>query len=305
MRWLKKSATRSLIGWNAFKRWFVHYIGGLYKRIDDHHIFLLAGGLAFSLFVCIIPLVLIIFSVVGLILEEPSVVNEINVFIDRVIPYEDYASFVKTAVFSRIDEFRVFKSLAGIIGLFGLFFASSGLFSSMRTVLNMVFRAKSKQSALISKLRDFGLIIIVLVYFLLSTTILPVLSVAAGFAGRWHFLESLRFGLGENILIGLFSFLIILIAFAFIYWAVPQVRLSRKVVFISALSAAILWALAKQFFGLYITNVFTLKKIYGAYALIVVVAFWVYYTAIVFIVGAEIGQLFRERLRTPQENIIA
>jgi len=39
----------------------------------------------------------------------------------------------------------------------------------------------------------------------------------------------------------------------------------------------------------------TLNRIYGTYALIVVVAFWIYYSSILFLVGAEIGQLYRER----------
>ncbi|MCK7519857.1 MAG: hypothetical protein MZV64_20055 [Ignavibacteriales bacterium] len=37
-------------------------------------------------------------------------------------------------------------------------------------------------------------------------------------------------------------------------------------------------------------------KIYGAYALVVVVAFWIFYASIVFIIGAEIGKaLFRKK----------
>ncbi|HEY4756208.1 MAG TPA: hypothetical protein VIH28_09145, partial [Ignavibacteriaceae bacterium] len=32
------------------KDFAAHYFGGLYKRMDDHHIFLFGGGLAFSIF---------------------------------------------------------------------------------------------------------------------------------------------------------------------------------------------------------------------------------------------------------------
>jgi len=73
--------------------------------------------------------------------------------------------------------------------------------------------------------------------------------------------------------------------------------MEKKSIFVSALWAAILWEIAKQLFGLYITHAITLKKIYGAYVLMVVVAFWVYYTSIVFIIGAEIGQLYREKVK--------
>ena len=81
------------------------------------------------------------------------------------------------------------------------------------------------------------------------------------------------------------------------YFAVPQTNLPKRVVFISALSAAVLWEIAKQLFSLYLANVVSIRRIYGTYALLVVTAFWIYYSSIVFIIGAEIGQLSRERKR--------
>ncbi len=59
---------------------------------------------------------------------------------------------------------------------------------------------------------------------------------------------------------------------------------------------AILWVTAKVLFGIYLSTFKTFSRIYGAYALGVVVAFWIYYTSAVFIIGAEIGKLFDERI---------
>ena len=49
----------------GIKRFLHHYLWELFNRIGENHLFLLAGGLAFSLFVCIVPFVLIIFFAVG------------------------------------------------------------------------------------------------------------------------------------------------------------------------------------------------------------------------------------------------
>jgi membrane protein len=280
---------------DIFWDWFKHYFGGLYDRVDRHHVFLMAGGLAFSLFVCIIPLILIVFSVAGSILEKPSVAEDIDLFIEKIIPYTDYAEYVKTKVFDRLEEFRLYKNLAGIIGFVGIFFAASGLFSSMRTILNTVYRLRSKQSPLIGKLRDFGLVILVLIYFLLSTAVLPMIDVIKGFAKNYIFFDTILSDSMERLAGGGISFLIIFVAFILMYLLVPQGRMPRKAIALSALWAAILWVFAKELFGFYITHALTLKKVYGAYMLLVVVAFWVYYTSIVFIIGAEIGQLYRER----------
>lgn len=272
-----------------------YYLGGIYTRGDTHNIFFMAGGLSFSLFVCVIPLVLIIFSVVGLILQKPFVADEINAFVDRLIPYQKYADFAKELIFARVDEFKLYKNITGIFGLAGLLFASSGLFGSMRTTLNQVFRVDAGASILINKLRDFGLVLVVLVYFLLSITVLPALQIVADFADSVGFLKRFDLTFLGDLALRALSFLIILSAFSIMYFLVPNARIPKKVALVSALSAAILWEIAKELFGLYIANAVNLKRIYGAYMLAIAVVFWIYYSSIIFILGAIIGQLYRER----------
>ncbi len=274
-----------------------YYAGGIYRRVDDHHIFLLSSGLAFSLIVCIIPMVLIIFSALGMVLERPAIRAEIELFIEHAIPYADYAATLKELVFSRVEEFVVYKSLAGIVGVIGLLVASTSLFSSMRTVLATVYHSKVEESILVGKLRDLGLVVLVIVYFLAAITILPVLKIIEKFAGSIEILDRLT-GSGTEVLASQgVSFVLILISFLIIYFAVPYKRPPRKAIVVSALSAAILWHLAERLFGFYVTSFVTFRRVYGAYALILASAFWIYFTAIVFIIGAEIGQLYRERCK--------
>jgi membrane protein len=277
------------------KQFFKHYFGGLYVRIDEHHVLLLAGGLAFSLFVCIIPFVLIIFSVLGNFLDSDAVQFQISTLIDTIIPYGQYSDFVKGIIFKRIDEFIEYKTIAGIIGGFGLLFAVSGLFSSMRTILNKIFAVETDVNLIIGKLRDFALVLMVLLIFFATTISMPFINVILQFASKFKFFGFLQTGFFEHLLLSIFSLSLIYIVFAILYFAVPVKRVGRKAVFVSALWAAILWEAAKQLFGIYITNYAAYGKIYGAYALVVVVAFWIYYSSVVFIIGAEIGRLYYER----------
>ncbi len=272
-----------------------YYLGGIYTRGDTHNIFFMANGLSFSIFVCVIPLVLIVFSVVGLVLQKPFVADEINAFVDRVIPYEKYAAFVKQLVFARVDEFKLYKNLAGVFGFVGLLFASSGLFGSMRTILNQVYRVDAGASILLNKLHDFGLVLVVLAYFLLSITILPALQIVADFADNVGFLQRFDLPFLGDLALRAVSFLVIFSALFIMHFLVPNERLPKKIVFVSAFSTAILWEMAKELFGLYIANAVNLKRIYGAYILGIAVVFWVYYSSLIFILGAIIGQLYRER----------
>jgi membrane protein len=277
------------------KEFSKHYFGGLYKSFDDHHVFLLAGGLAFSLFVCIIPFVLIIFAVLGSVLDSATVQSQINTMIDTIIPYTKYSDFVKRILFKRIDEFIQYKTIAGIIGGFGLLFAASGLFSSMRTILNRVFGVEVDVNVILGKLRDFALVLMVLLIFFATTISMPFINFVFQFANDFDFLNFLRTGIFERVILSFISITLIFIVFVVLYFSVPLKKIGKKATLVSALWAAVLWEAAKQLFGFYLHNYAAFGKIYGAYALIVVVAFWIYYSSVVFIIGAEIGRLFYQR----------
>lgn len=292
------------------KDFVVHYFGGLYNRMDQHHIFLIGGGLAFSIFVCIIPFVLIIFSVLGSVLDSTYMQYQINLLIETIIPYYQYAEFVKRIIFARITEVIQYKTIAGIVGAFGLLFAASGLFSSMRTILNAIFGMKTEESVLIAKLKDFALVFLVIIIFFATTILMPLFNLVRQAADELYSIPFLQTGFFENIILSAVSLFLIFLLFSALYLVVPKKKIERKAVFVGAFWAALLWEAAKQLFGFYLSNFAAFGKIYGAYALVVVVAFWIFYASIVFIVGAEIGKLFEERLRkrvvgesVPHKNI--
>jgi len=275
-------------------KWLAHYVGGLIRHAEEHHIFLMSGGLAFSLFTCIIPLLFVIFAVLGKLFQEPAISGEVSAFIDRAIPYPEYADRLKSLVFSRMDELVDYRNIAGAIGIVGLFFAASGLFSSMRTALNSAFRMTANESLLLGKLRDLILMLFVVVYFIVSTTFLPGLQLTQRLSEKITILNGLGLDL-PAFAFGLLSLVLIFVSFYIVYFFLPRYRPPVKVVFVGAAWAAVLWYLAHQAFSFYIVHMVTLKRIYGAYFFFIAVAFWIYYTALVFILGAEIGQLYRER----------
>ena len=271
-----------------------HYFGGLYERVGENHIFLFGGGLAFSVIICMVPFVLIIFYFLGRILESQTVSQQIDLFIDTVIPYLQYSNKVKMILHTRADEVIAYKNIAGYVGVVGLLFAASGLFSSMRTSLNRIFNTEGP-SAYVGKLRDLGMVVLVIIFIMLATTVFPVLEIVKDSADKIEILK--RFQLtgaqGKFYFIG--SLLTMFILFFTLYNLIPNRRLGFKVSAVGAFWAALLWVAAKEIFGYYITNMVSLKRIYGTYMLFAVLTFWVYYSSVVFLLGAQIAQLYRER----------
>ncbi len=274
---------------------FVYYISGLYHRIDEGHVFLMAGGLGFSLFTCLIPFVLIIFSVLATFLELPNVRAQISVFIDTAVPYAESAEAIKTIITDRMDEFSKYKSFARYLGIFGLLIAASGLFSSMRTILNTIFGVTEGKNILIGKLRDFGMVLLVILFFMLSISLLPLLEVFKDSIGEIGLFDTIALNALQKYLLSAAPLLVMYLIFYLIYNFVTYDKLHRKVIMISALWATILWEAAKQIFGFYLTNFATLTRIYGTYIFVIVFVFWIYYSSLIFIVSAHIGQLYRER----------
>jgi membrane protein len=276
--------------------WARHYLVGIYDRTDTHHIFLMGGGLAFSIFVCIVPFVLIIFWLLGIFLDSSQVEIQINTLIDTIIPYESYSEFVKSILYKRINELIEYKTIAGWVGLTGLFFAASGLFTAIRVILNQINGTDVEVNIFKGKLRDFALILILILLFLSSTMILPLIQTMRNVASEFSVMEFFDLPIFAQIFVSIFSTLLIFSLFAMMYRFVPTMKIRKRSVVVGALWASFFWEAAKQGFGYYLNNFANFGKIYGTYALIVVVAFWIYYSSIVFILGGEIGKLFNEKL---------
>jgi len=272
-----------------------YYFRGLYERLDNHHVFLLSGGMAFSLLVCTLPLILILFAALGAIIERPAITREIELVVERILPYPEAATFINEFIINRVREFAAYRGLAGIVGSVGLLIAATGLFSSMRTILRLAFKSQSGESILRGKLRDLGFVMFVMVFFLLSITVLPGLGVLEDFADKFEFLRQFSFVGLEGLALQGVSLALIWVGFFVVYFAVPHERAPIAAVLVAAVWAAIFWKGAEIGFGYYLSHYLTFKRVWGPYALLVAVAFWSYYTSVVFIIGAEIGQLYRER----------
>ncbi|MBU1099812.1 MAG: YihY/virulence factor BrkB family protein [Bacteroidetes bacterium] len=274
-----------------------YYFGGLFRSFDNHHIFLYAAGIAFSVFISMIPLVLLLFYVLGNIINVETVEGQVNQLIDTVIPYPDFATYTKSFILNRIPDVIQFKSIAGYLGTFGLLFTATWLFSGLRTVLNFIFGVREEKNVLVAFLRDIVGVFIVIVFVLLSTFILPSVNILLEFADQLEFLAFFRVNQLTDFLFSVISLLIIYGIFFFSYYLIPYENLQKRVPLVAALWATVLWEAARSLFGYYVFDFLLHNKIYGAFILIAVVAFWIFYSSVLFIIGAEIGRLYRDRIR--------
>jgi membrane protein len=203
----------------------------------------------------------------------------------------------------RIPGVFQYSSTAFYLGLFGLFFTSTWLFSSMRTILNRIFGSLEDKGFIIGLIRDFGMVLLIISMVLLSTFILPSLNIFIKITNEIDFLKNFRVDALIHTIFSFTSVAVVLLLFFLFYSLIPYAKLNRKVTFVGAFWATILWELARIVFGYYVQAFLQSNKFYEAFLLIIVLLFWLFYASILFIIGAEIAQLYRERLELRQTQV--
>jgi len=92
-----------------------------------------------------------------------------------------------------------------------------------------------------------------------------------------------------------FSFALVVVLFGTIYKILPSVKIAWRDAFVGAIVTALLFMLGKFAIGAYIGNS-NLASTYGAAGSIILVLVWVYYSAQIFLLGAEFTRSYAYQL---------
>ncbi len=140
-----------------------------------------------------------------------------------------------------------------------------------------------------TRLLSVGVILALAFLLLVSLVISASLTALERFSWGEHFVSLVAGWL--NIL---FSFVLVTALFATIYKVLPSVRIAWRDVTIGALVTAALFSAGKYVIGVYIGNS-GLGSTYGAAGSIILLLVWVYYSAQIFLFGAEFTRSYAHR----------
>lgn len=190
---------------------------------------------------------------------------------------------------------------------------STRLFGGIRTALNFLYDVSIRSvrrhfllNYLFAKIRDITMVVVVVVLFLLNTVISTLLTVVnsqadGGSQARTFLYTTLGRALGE-ILTVVFSISL----FFLIYRYASIRRLPWRAALVAAGFTALAFELAKRVFSIYLGRVvtnsqFTLDANLGAVILFIL---WIWYTAIVFLLGGVVAETWDLRSRQQQQQAI-
>ena len=273
-----------------------HYLSNLFIKISDEVLWTLSSGIAFNLLFSLIPFFLILLTFVGLYLDRAEVADYINSQLKNMLPLPPATQdkFIKE-VLLRVQQLTQNTLITGIIGFSGLIWTSSGLFSSMRDVLNKVYQFKDEKSFLYAKLRDFLFVFVSIVVFLISfiiTSLSQIIKLKSELFGFEFDFSGL-----QNIIAMLISFIFSLFLFILLYSRIPHFRTPRKTLYFSSFLAAIFFEIFKYFFTFYVIRITDYSMIYGAFSAFVIAFLWIYCISVIFTLGAALGKIHLDRNR--------
>lgn len=272
-----------------------YYIDRLIDKFDNDHIWIMSSGISFNIMICLIPFFLILLTILGIYLDSNTVQDRLIGYLNSIVPlpgqYKDRFIFELT---EKTKELTTNTFLTGIIGLAGLFWTVSGLFSAMREVLRKVFQVNAELNYFTGKLRDFLLVIISVVLFLTSMIITSSVQVVEMYS-QGIFGEYITLTLFQKIVPFVLGLLVSFCLFYVLYAYVPHYSINKKIILFSSVVSALMFEALKYLFSVYILKIANYGRIYGTYATIVISIFYIYYLSVIFVVGAELGQLYFEK----------
>jgi membrane protein len=272
---------------------YYSWIVELSDRLDKHHVYMIASGIAFNLLIYALPLALVILYVVDLVFG----VKNINPFLEKVFSeFLPPTPAVKTLLGQLITEANSISdhiSLLGIIGIGLLFWIASLLISSIRIALNTIFEMKAKHYFLIYRLKDIFLTVILTIVIFLYTYAFPLYSFVYSFFEKLipaylHYFISNSFLL----IVSLSSSFIV---FYIIYGLIPNQKLPNYIKFRSSLLSAVAIEIGRRLFGYYITYFSNYGRFYGGVAILAAMAAWLYYSSLIILFSAEIVKFLHDK----------
>ncbi len=268
------------------KAW--HHIEVFFSITDQRHMFLFASGIAFSQLICLIPLTLLGISVVSAIIGEVTTKSAVVELSIRFLPGNANIIDAVNAVIQEVRMVFEYNTLTGWIGGLALLWTASALFSAMRTGLNNIFHIETKRIFIFYRIKDMIMTVTVALLILVTTLISPILSLVETYSQTLlpDGAEQFFFGATAQVV----SIIATSILFLTLYRFVPNKRLPWQIVWVSTVAAVVLWESARMVFTWYVNSTTAFSTFYGGYVAIISLALWMYYSSIVFLLCAELGQ---------------
>ena len=248
----------------------------------------LSAALSFYMIFSLTPLLILSIAIAGFVFGDHAAHGQIVEGIEQVIGREG-ATLVQTAILNASKPGS--GIIATIISVATMTIGLTALFAELKDSMNIIWRVKPQGNIVkalvwervVSFLMSLGVGVLLLV-LLLANTLLTALNEFAS--------EFLDVSISSiHTLNYTFSFLFTFLLFSMIYKVLPDTLVKWRDVFRGALVTTALFMIGNYFIGIYLARS-VYSSTYGAAGSLAVMLIWVYYSSMIFFLGAEFTYVY-------------
>jgi membrane protein len=271
------------------------FVRRVYKSAEEDNIFFMAGAIAFNVLVAIVPLILAALGVAGLMVRARSadpgsfILNYINEVLPGALGAVNEA-FMENL---RAGLNDLIQQSSGLLSLSTLFFiwVATRLVGTLRTALREIFDINQDRGIIKGKIFDIKMVIAAGTLLAINVALTVVVNILASYGVDILGIDMTRFQQYDGLYASAVAFLSIWFMFVLIYRYLPARRIQWRIAVIAATFTGVFFELTKAAFTWYVGSVANYSSAYGNFATIIVLFLWVYYMAVIFIIGGEVGQV--------------
>ena len=272
----------AVIVWNVFTRSVRGFI--------DHNDLSRGAAIAFYTVTSLAPLLLIVIALAGLVIGNDAaragVIDEFNGLVGP-----EGADLIKSIVVRSSDPKS--GTTATVIGAVMVLVTASGIFGEMQAALNTTWDLRPSGEPWLSLIRARAASLGLVAALGFVTIVSLVASAALSALGQEL---AMRTPVANAVLIVLntcLSLAVFTLLFAAIYKVLPDTPLRWRDVAIGAVTTAVLFTSGKSLIGWYLGQAAP-GSTYGAAGALIVLLLWTYYSAEIFLFGAELTKAITE-----------
>lgn len=269
---------------------FIAFIKNLFKEASQDRISLLSAALAYYAIFALAPLLTIILAIASLIFGKTAAKGQLFAQIQNAVG-KQVAEMIEQIL--RQSYHTSGAVLATTISIIVIIFGAIGIFSQLRESFHIIWKTKipKKEQGILRIAVDnaiaFLLLMVIGLLFIAFMVINTVITAIMQYAHEWVAYPPITI----ELINGCVSIAVGTLLFAIIYKYLSQAKLTWKNVFLGSLITSLLLSIGKIGLNFYLTNS-AISSGYGAAGTIVVLLLWIYYSAHILFLGAELIKMF-------------
>lgn len=263
------------------------------KALEDN-IFFMAGAITFNFLVALVPLLLLFIGISGFILSSrfPDPASTlISILLENLPAVEGMGDLV-ASVEGIIDAMVADRASFSLVGFLIFLWISTRLVATLRTVLREVFDFPHGRGIIKGKIFDGFMVVGGGLLFVLNLGITVMIRAVEDYGLDLMGLQGGRSALIQQLSAQILAFASIWVLFILVYRYLPPRRIPMRAALVAATFTGVLFEVSKVIFTWYLTSAANLRSAYGGLTSAAVLFFWIYYGAIVFILGGEVAQVY-------------